>query len=92
MHIAARNTKELQVSYLVTNGTRTMCCIPHHFYTNVHVLASFITFYDGKPQPIKNPLEGKPSTISPNHTCYVHYYVMLSYDISLSHFFIAHYL
>ena len=67
MRIAARNPKELQAGYLVTSGTRTML-YSMHFYTNAHVLAPFVTFYDAKPQLIKTPVEGKPSTIS-NHTC-----------------------
>ena len=62
--IASRNVKELQVGYLKTNGTRTTR-YPIHFYTNTCVLVPFMTFYDTKPTPV----EGKPSTISPNPTC-----------------------
>ena len=68
MHIADRNAKEFQAGYLVTNGTRTTR-YSIHFYTNTLVLVPFVTFYDAKPQLVKTPVEGKPSTISPNHTC-----------------------
>ena len=67
MSIAARNTKEPQAGYLVTNSTRTTC-YSIHFYTNTCVLVPFVMFYDAKPQLVKTPVEGKPSTISPNHT------------------------
>ena len=49
----------------VTNGTRITYTL---FHTNACVLAPIVTFYDAKPQLIKTPVEGKPSTISPNHT------------------------
>ena len=90
MRIAARNTKELRVGYLATNGTRTMRN-SIHFYTNVGDLAPYMTFYDAKQQLVKTPVEGKPSTISPNHTCQCSL-LILSYNISPSYFSIAHYL
>ena len=68
MHIAARNVKELQAGYLVTNVTRTTR-YSIHFCTNTHVLAPVVTFYDAKSQLVKTPVDGKPITISPNHTC-----------------------
>ena len=67
MCIAVRNAKEPQAGYLVASGTRTMR-YSTHFYTNAHVLAPFVTFYNAKLQLIKTPVEGKPNTISPNHT------------------------
>ena len=89
-HIAARNAKELQAGYLATSGTRTTH-YSIHFYTNAGVLAPCMTFYDAKLQLVKTPVEGKPSTISPNHTCQCSL-LILSYNISPSHFSIAHYL
>ena len=67
MYIASRNAKELQVGYLVTNGTRTMC-YSIDFYRDVCVLAPIVTFYDAKSQLIKTRVEGKLSAISPNRT------------------------
>ena len=84
MCIAARNAKKLQAGYLVTNGTRTTC-YSIHFDTNASVLAPFLTFYDAKPQLVKTPVDGKPSTISPNHTCQCSL-LILSYNINPSHF------
>ena len=84
MCVTARNAKELQVGYLATNGTRTMC-YSIHFYINVGVLVPYMTFYDAKPQLVKTPVEGKPSTISTNHTCQCSL-LILSYNISPSHF------
>ena len=66
--------------YLATNGTRTTC-YSVHFYTNVGVLAPYMTFYDAKLQLVKTPIEGKLSTISPNHTCQCSL-LILSYNIS----------
>ena len=57
MHIAAWNAKELQTGYFVTNGTKTTH-YSIHFYTNVHVIVPFVTFYDAKSQLIKTPVEG----------------------------------
>ena len=41
IRIAARNTKEPQAGYLVTDGTRTTC-YSIHFYTNARVLRPFV--------------------------------------------------
>ena len=90
MCIAARNEKELQAGYSVTYGTRTTH-YSIHFYTNMRVLAPVVTFYDAKTQLVKTPVEGKPSTISPNHTCQCSL-LILSYNISPSHFSTAQYL
>ena len=90
MCVTARNAKELQAGYLATNGTRTMR-YSIHFYINVGVLVPYRMFYDAKPQLVKTPVEGKPSTISTNHTCQCSL-LILSYNISPSHFSIAHYL
>ena len=84
MRISARNTKELQAGYLVTNSIRTTH-YSIHLYTNFCVLASFVTFYDAKPQLIKTPGEGKLNAISPNYTCQCSLQI-LSYNISPSHF------
>ena len=89
MRIAARNAKEPQAGYLVANGTRTTH-YSIHFYTDVRVLAPFVTFYDAKPQLVKTLVEGKPSTISPNHTCQCSL-LILSYNINPSHFSTAQY-
>ena len=63
-----------------------------HFYTKARVLScSRCDVYDAKPQLVKTPVEGKPSTISPNHTCQCSL-LILSYNISPSNFSIAHYL
>ena len=62
-----------------------------HFHTNVRVLKPVVTFYDVKPQSVKIPVSAKPSGISPNHTCQCSL-VLLSYNISPSHFFTADYL
>ena len=40
---------------------------------NVRVLASFMTFYDAKPQLVITPVVGKPSTISPITHANVYY-------------------
>ena len=62
-----------------------------HFYTNARVLKPVVTFYDVKPQSVKIPILAKPSGISPNHTCQCSL-VLLSYNISPSHFFTADHL
>ena len=80
--------KELQAGYLATNDTRTTR-YSTHFYTNAGILAPYMMFYDAKLQLVKTPVEGKPSTISPNHTCQSSL-IMLSYNISPSHFSNAH--
>ena len=67
MRIVAKNVKELQAGYLLTNGRRTTR-YSIHFYTSARVLVPFVMFYDAKPQLVKTPVEGKLSTISPNHT------------------------
>ena len=73
MHIASRNAKELHAGYLVTNG----------------VLAPVVMFYDAKPRLVKTPVEGKPSTMSPNHTCQC---LLLILSYSICHFSTARYL
>ena len=88
MGIAARNTKELQVGYLVTTGTRT-ARYSIYFYTNAHVPMPFVTFYDAKLQLVNTPVEGKPCTISLNHTCQCSL-LTLSCNRSPSHFFPLH--
>ena len=87
MHIAARNTKELQTGYLVANGTRTTR-YSIHFYTNMRVLVPFVTFYDAKPQLIKTSVEGKPSTVSLNNTYQCSF---TNTKLHLSHFSTAYY-
>ena len=62
-----------------------LCATPIHFYINVGVLVPYMMFYDAKPQLVKTPVEGKPSTISTNHTCQCSL-LILSYNISPSHF------
>ena len=57
----------------------------------MHALAPIMTFYDAELQLFKAPVEGKPSTISPNHTCLCSL-VILSYIISPSQFSTAHYI
>ena len=62
-----------------------------HFYTNARVLIPVVTFYDAKPQSVKIPISAKPSGISPIYTCQCSL-VLLSYNISPSHFFTADHL
>ena len=60
-------------------------------HTNVCALVPVVIFYDTKPQLVKTPVEGKPSTISLNHTCQCSL-LIISYNTSPSHFSAAHYL
>ena len=83
-YIAARNARELQASYLLANGTRSIC-FPIHFYTNACVLIFFMTFYDVKLQLLKAAVGANPSRISPNRTCQ-YSLLTLSYNINPSHF------
>ena len=90
MYIAASNTKGTQAGSFVTQ-----CYKKHvhsiHFYTNALVLIPIVTFYDVKPQSVKIPISAKPSRISPNYSCQCSL-VLLSYNITPSHFFTADYL
>ena len=52
MCIVARNKKELQEGYVVTNGTRTKC-YSIQCHANTLVLAPFVMFYDAKLQLVK---------------------------------------
>ena len=90
MYIAASNTMGPQAGSFVTQWYKKHA---HsiHFYTNARVLMPVVTFYDVKPQSLKIPISAKPSGISPNHTCQCSL-VLLSYNISLSHFFTADHL
>ena len=90
MYIAASKAKGPQAGSLVTQWYKKHA---HsiHFYTNARVLKPVVTFYDVKPQSVKIPISAKPSGISPNHTCQ-YSLVLLSYNISPSHFFTADYL
>ena len=81
--------RDLGRALLLPNGTRSTRTI--HFYTNARVLKPVVTFYDVKPQSVKIPISAKPSGISPNHTCQCSL-VLLSYNISPSHFFTADHL
>ena len=62
----------------------------HTFLYKCGCSCALYDVYDAKPQLVKTPVEGKPSTISPNHTCQCSL-LILSYNISPSHFSIAHY-
>ena len=90
MYIAASNAKGPQAGSVVTQWYKKHA---HsiHFHTNARVLMPVVTFYDVKPQSVKIPISAKPSGISPNHTCQCSL-VLLSYNISPSHFFTADYL
>ena len=90
MYIAASNAKGPQAGSVVTQWYKKHA---HsiHFHTSARVLMLVVTFYDVKPQSVKIPISAKPGGISPNHT-YQCSLVLLSYNISLSHFFTADYL
>ena len=90
MYIAASNTKGPQAGSFVTQWYKKHA---HsiHFYTNTRVHKPVVAFYDVKPQSVKIPILAKPREISPNHTCQCSL-VLLSYNISPSHFFTADHL
>ena len=90
MYIAASNAKGPQVGSFVTQWYKKHA-YSIHFYINARVLMPVVTFYDVKPQSVKIPISAKPSGISPNHTCQ-YSLLLLSYNISPSHFFTADHL
>ena len=83
-HNSVRNARELRADYLVTNCTRSTH-YSIHSYTNTYALAPCMNFHDAKLRLFKTTVEGKSSTISPNHTCQSSL-LILSYNISPSHF------
>ena len=68
-----------------------LCATPYIYLQMRVLLRPYMTFYDAKPQLVKTPVEGKPSTISPNHTCQCSL-LILSYNVCPSYYSIAHYL
>ena len=87
--LLAWNARELQVGYLLANSTRSRRFPIHSIQMRVFLfpLWHFMMYNHNL---VKAAVGANPSRISPNHTC--QYSVLtLSYNISPSHFFIAHY-
>ena len=83
--------RDPRLALLLPNGTRSMCTPYISIQTHVYLAIPVVTFYDVKPQSVKIPISAKPSGISQNHTCQCSL-VLLSYNISPSHFFTADHL